>query len=175
MVHNREKKMLYGDILVPHLFCLILCADQGLVKILADISLAAGYLRSSLNRLFQAVIKISLLDPHLLDEPGNQGIVLMNKRVQQVLLLDLLISVIRSNLLKIVDCFDRFLCKFLNIHKLPSFPDIKAFFSSLDQKCWSVPGSAPPRLYISPFVSHVNSRVLIFSEYFILSHDSRPV
>ena len=133
MVHNREKEMLYRDILVSHLFRLVLRADQRLVQILADISLAAGYLWSSFDCLLQTVFKIGLLNAHLLDEPGNQGILLVNKRIQKMLLLNLLIPVIGSNLFKIVDCFDGFLCKFLNIHKLPSFPDIKApyFFYNL--------------------------------------------
>ena len=109
--------MLYGDILVPHLLRLILCIDQCLVQILADIRLAASrYFRALIQSGIQCIFKILLLDPHLLDQPGGQRVILMHQSIHQMFLFDLLVTIIRSSLLEHIYSFDGLLCKFLYIH-----------------------------------------------------------
>ena len=60
--------MLYGDIIISHLLCLILCTNQYLIQCLADINLAAGHLGSCFQMADCIVYKMLLLDFHFLNQ-----------------------------------------------------------------------------------------------------------
>ena len=114
--------MLNSDIAVSHLLCFILCPKKCFVQILSDIYLPAGNLRPCLNHLRQVMVKQPLIDSHLGYQLRNQRLILMQKCIQQMLLLDLLISKIRSDLFKLVDRINRFLCEFLYVHPFRPLP-----------------------------------------------------
>ncbi len=122
MLQHGQEKMLNRDILVSHPLRHILSTDQSLIQILADISLGrARYLRPPVKSLLKSILKILLLNAHLLDEPSCQRILLMHQRVEKMLLLNLLIAIFGSNLVKHIDSFNRFLRKLLYIHGCPPF------------------------------------------------------
>ena len=129
IVQNGQEQMLNGNILVSHLLCHILSADERLVQILSDIRTAAAYLYFSIQCLIQTVLKILLLDLHLLNQLCNQAVFLMKQGVEQMLFLDLLMSKLISNLFQIIHCFDGFLRKFADVHKRTSHlcPSSRAF------------------------------------------------
>ncbi len=113
--------MLHGDVLVAHPLCLVLRIVQSLVQVLTDVGLAAGDLYPPVQRVLDLVPEHFLLDAHLFNELQDQAVLLVQKYIQQVLLLDLLIAEIVSGLLQLLDRIDRFLCKFRNVHTGTSF------------------------------------------------------
>ena len=95
--------MLYGNVFIPHRLCLVLRADQRFVQILADVWLSAGYLDSVIQSLRYPVDKVLFLNFHLLDHFQDQAVLLVEKIVQQVLLLYLLISKIIGGLFQVLN------------------------------------------------------------------------
>ena len=67
-MQHGKKQMLYGNILVSHLLCLIFGTDQGLIQILAYKYLTALHLHALLHRVLCPAYKMLLLNLHLLDE-----------------------------------------------------------------------------------------------------------
>ena len=112
--------MLYRNVLVSHLLRHILGADQSLIQVLSNVSIASGYLYPRIDHLLHAVFKIRKLDLHLLDQLRDQAVLLMEQSIQQMLLLYLLISCVKCYLLEVIHCLYGFLCKFTDIHKLTS-------------------------------------------------------
>ncbi len=180
IVQKGQKQMLHRDIFISHPLCLILRTDQRPVQILADIGLPAGHLHPFVQSLLYSLFKESSIYVHLCDKSGDQALLLHQKAVQQVLLLNLLISVFQSSLFQIIHCLDGFLRKFLKIHMTSCFSSAWPSQSSASGKISvriRVPGSFPalfrPLLYfacsilnITPVISHVNSRVLIFLNFY---------
>ena len=108
--------MLYRYILVSHLLRLVLRMDQRLVKILAHKLLPALHLRALAQCFLCTVHDNVLVNPHLLHKLQDQAVVLGKKRIQKMLLLDLLIAVFHCCTLTVLDCLDRLLRKFIYIH-----------------------------------------------------------
>ena len=143
--------MLNRDILIPHLLRFIFRIDQRLVQVLADVRLPRPRdLRALVQGRLQRIFKVFLLDPHLLDQSGDQGILLMHQRVQKMLLFDLLVSVIRSSLLEHIHSLDGLLRKFLYIHAV-----------HLLFRTGCILHNSVLKPFIARFVSTVKRRVLI--------------
>ena len=114
--------MLYRHIFIAHGLRLVLRADQNLIQIIAHIKLAAtAYLRQTVHRLFSLIHKHLFRNVHLSDQLQDQAVFQSQQAVQQMLLLQLLVSMLISELLTILDCFHRFLCKFIDIHNRSPF------------------------------------------------------
>ena len=90
--------------------------DQHLVQILTDIELSALYLRTLPERLFYTLNQQFFLNPELFHQLQNQAPILCQQGIKQMLLLDLLISVIVCDLLASLYRKHRILCEFVNIH-----------------------------------------------------------
>ena len=103
VLQHRQEQMLYGNVFIPHRLCLVLRADQRFVQILADVWLSAGYLDSFIQSLRYPVDKVLFLNFHLLDHFQDQAVLLVEKIVQQVLLLYLLISKIIGGLFQVLN------------------------------------------------------------------------
>ena len=112
--------MLNRDIFISHLLRLILGMDQDIVEILPHIRLSALYLRTFADRLLHPVDEKLPLDAHFLKELQDQAVILCQKGVEQMLLRQFLISVVRCDFLTVLDCLQRVLCKFIDIHGHPS-------------------------------------------------------
>ena len=108
--------MLYRHIFVSHLFGFIFCMDQCIIKILPYVRLAALYLGSFPYRLFYTVHNQILVQSHLFNQFQNQTVVLSQKRIQKMLLHNLLIPILNGRFLTPLHCLQRLLCKFINIH-----------------------------------------------------------
>ena len=119
ILDHGQKEMLHRDILISHALCLILSADQHLVEILSHIRLPALYLDALLQCLLHPVKEIVPVDLHPLNQLQDQAVLYRQECVEQMLLLDLLVSVFHRKLLALVDCLDRLLCKFLYVHNAP--------------------------------------------------------
>ena len=76
MIQQGQEQMLHGDILISHGFRLILRAHQSLIQILSNIRLPSGNLRSTVQKLLQTVLKMLLLDFHLLYQLQDQTVFL---------------------------------------------------------------------------------------------------
>ena len=113
--------MLHGYVFVTHGFCLVLSINQSLIQIFADILLAAGNLYPGVQCLVQTVCKMFGIDLHFFNQLQDQRIFLMNKIVEQMLLLDLLIAEIIGCFFQFLHGLQGFLCKFTYIHMIASF------------------------------------------------------
>ena len=120
ILQHRKKEMFNRYILISHSLRFILCTDQCLVQILAKVKLSTGNLNFGIQCFLYCVNKIFLLDLHLLDQLKDQAVLLCQQCIQKVFLLNLLIAIFISNLLKILDSLYGFLCKFTDIHRLSS-------------------------------------------------------
>ena len=121
ITQHGKKQMLNRDILISHSLRFILSTDQRFVQILTKVKLSTGNFNLSIQCFLHCVNKIFLLDLHLLDQFENQAVLLCQQSIQKVFLLDLLIAIFISNLLKILDSLHGFLCKFTDIHRLSSY------------------------------------------------------
>ena len=119
--------MLYGDIFISQCLCFILCAEQYLIQLLADIRLTALHLDSFLQALFHTGSKSLCINPHFLYEFQNQTVFYGQQTVQEMFLFNFLISIIISQLLASIHSFYGFLCEFLYIHDPPHFPACSSF------------------------------------------------
>ncbi len=108
--------MLHGHVFVPHLLRLVLGMNQNIVQILSHVYLRSGHLYPGGKPALRVVGKVLLLYLHLLDQLRNQTVFLAQQRRKQMFLLQLLIAVLIGKLFTIVNRFDRFLCKLLNVH-----------------------------------------------------------
>ena len=112
--------MLHGNIFVPELLRLVFRSHQDFVQILAHINLPALHFGAFPYGLFRPVYKMFFLDFHLLYQLQNQTVLQSEKTIQEVFLLDLLISVLISQFFTFFHRLHGFLCKFLYIHDKPS-------------------------------------------------------
>ena len=118
MGYHRQHQVLYGNIVITHGLCLILCADQHFIKIRTDPQISALYLHSLFKSLNSPVLKVLGIDLHLLHQFKDKRFVQPKQRVKQMLLFYLLIAVLHGQLFAVIDCLYRILCKFLNVHIL---------------------------------------------------------
>ena len=120
--------MLDTDIFVAQALRLRLRSQQGLVHLTAHIhtAVAAMHLREALDAGQGTVFEGLGVYAHLFDQLQNEAVLKCQKAVQEMLLLNLLIAVFISQFFALVDCFNRFLCKFLDIH-ITSFLKCEAF------------------------------------------------
>ena len=88
--------MLYGYILIAHLLCFVLGADQYFVQLLTDINLSAGNFHSLCQMIFRIVHEMLFVDLHLFNQHRDQTIFLTHQGYQQMLLLDFLITIFIS-------------------------------------------------------------------------------
>ena len=114
--------MLDGDILVAQLLRFLFRVQHGFVQIRTDLqphvrTLYLGQRPQQLLRLLHEIVRVN---PHLLDQPQNQAVFDGQQTVKQMLLRQLLIAVIIGKLFHSVDGFNRFLCKFVNVHSVSS-------------------------------------------------------
>ena len=112
--------MFNGNIFVSHLFCLVFCMDQNIVQVLADICLSALYLRAFSNGLLHSVDEEPALYAHFFKQLQDQAVVLRQQSVEQMLLGQFLVAVVRCDLFTVLDCLQRILRKFIDIHGHPS-------------------------------------------------------
>ena len=113
--------MLNRNIFVSHMLSLILRMNQNIVQILADSEFSAGHLHSGSQLVLRILRKMRKVNFHLFDQFRDQSILLLQQCNKQMLLFQLLITVITGKLFTIVDCLSGLLCKFLNVHSTPSF------------------------------------------------------
>ena len=116
--------MLHGHVLITHPLCFIFCTDQGFIQVLTHIRLTTGYFHPPVQCLLHLFLKQRRIYIHLGNQSGDQALLLSQKTIQQMFLLNLLIAIFHGSLFQIIDCFHRFLCKFLNVHMLASSPRI---------------------------------------------------
>ena len=109
--------MFHGNVLVAHGLGFILGAHQHTVQVLADVNLSAGNLRPFVQRIDQGALKLILVDLHFLDQLEDQAVFLIQKTIEKVFLLNLLVSIFICDFLQVVDGLNGFLCKFIDIHK----------------------------------------------------------
>ena len=123
MLDQGQEQMLYRDIIVSQRLGFLFRAQQDLIQGVADIDLGVGtlYLGQAVDLMLGVFCKAGRIDSHLFDQSADQGILQCQQRVQQVLLLDLLIAVFIGQLLTVVDGLYGLLCKFLNVHLCTSF------------------------------------------------------
>ena len=112
--------MLNGNVLISHCLCFVLCIYKRFVQILSKSQIAAGYLNLRIQGFLHYVDKIIFIDLHLLNQLENQAVFLCQQRIQKMLLLYFLVAILISNLLKVLNSLDGFLCKFTDIHRLSS-------------------------------------------------------
>ena len=142
LLQKTQEQVLHGDILISHGLCLILGIYQHLVAVLGQIDLTALHLRETVDRLLHLIHKLLSLNSHHIDELQDQAVIQPQQRQEQMLLINLLVAEFISQLLRILNRFHGFLRKFVDIHKVTPL------------SCYT--GT------ITPVVSTVNSRVLIF-------------
>ena len=118
VLDQSQEKMFHRDILVSHLLGFILRMDQGVVQVLAYILAASLDLGPFSYGLFRPVDDQVLVDPHLLHQLQDQAVVLSEERVEQMLLLDLLVAVLHGDLLTVLNRLERFLRKFIYVHNI---------------------------------------------------------
>ena len=103
MADQGEEQMLHGDVFIPHLCGLILRLHKGFVQILPVVQTAAGYFDTGLQSPLNARLKSLGLDLHLLQQLFDQAVLLVVQRVEQMLLLNLLVSIFISSFLQVLD------------------------------------------------------------------------
>ena len=67
------------------------------------------------------------IDLHFFQHFQDQAVLLIQQIVKQMFLLHLLVSIFIRYLLQIVDCLQRFLGKFINIHKISPSQNLSCF------------------------------------------------
>ena len=152
--------MLDGCVIVAHQFCFILRADDDFIQRTGKIHLyVSGYLNLLLNDLLGALLQEFRVDRHLLEKLRDQTVFLCKQRQQEVLLLDLLVSVFVRQLFALLNGLGRLLCESADIH-------IRHLLSLSD---------LPPRDVPLPFlqISTLRLRVLIPTK--VLLHFDRNV
>ena len=133
--------MLYRYIFISHALRFILCMNQHLVQITADIYLtAAAYLRKSRQLLLCLIDNHLFGNSHFRQQFQNQAVLQSQKAVKQMLLLNLLISVLIGIFLTVLYRFHRLLSKFINIHSCSSFRNmciscISLFYTKYNTCC----------------------------------------
>ena len=115
-----QEQMLHGNVLISHCLCFVLCIYKRFVQILSKSQITAGYLNLRIQGFLYYVDKIIFIDLHLLNQLENQAVFLCQQRIQKMLLLYFLVAILISNLLKVLNSLDGFLCKFTDIHRLSS-------------------------------------------------------
>ena len=116
LLEHGQEKMLHGHILISQLLCLVLRPQKHIVQILAHIGLSPLNLGALCHRPLCAVHKMLLLDLHLLYQLQNQTVLQSQQAVQQMLLFNLLISVLIGCLFAPFHSLEGFLRKFLYVH-----------------------------------------------------------
>ena len=123
-VDQRKEQMLNRNKIVLHLLCGMFCLIQGFLQIRGDVHAAgiasAGYTRQLFHCLTRLSFQIIRVNAHFCHKLGNQSAVLMQQGEQQMLLSHLCIAVLIVQRVCILDCFQRFLRKFLCIHGVTS-------------------------------------------------------
>ena len=105
--------MLDGNILVPHRLGFVLRVHQHLVGIDGEIHLTAGYLHKLLNKLRRLYLKSFMINIHLRQKSVNQTLLLGQQAQKQMLLPNLLVTILLSEFLTILHCLQGLLCKFI--------------------------------------------------------------
>ena len=123
-VNQRKEQMLNRNKVVLHLLCGMFRLIQGLLQIRSHIHAAgiasAGYPRQLFHCLTRLSFEIIRVNAHFCHKLGNQSAVLMQQGEQQMLLSHFCIAVLIVQRVCILDCFQRFLRKFLCIHGVTS-------------------------------------------------------
>ena len=120
---HAEEQMLHGDIVISHGLCFILRACQDLVQVHRKVFLSrsAADLRQFSDQGIDLPCECLLLDPHFRHKIRDQGVLDFQQCCRQMLLVDLLVSVLQRDLLGQLHRFLRFLGKFTDIHAITSF------------------------------------------------------
>ena len=108
--------MLHRYIFVAHALGFVLGVVQRVVEVLTNVLLPALGFHLFVQRMLQAVLESAAVDAHFIQELRDQTTVLVQQRVEQMFLLDLLIAEVHGDLLQIVDGFHGFFCKSINLH-----------------------------------------------------------
>ena len=95
--------MFDGNVFVSHLFCFVFCVDQDIVEILSDVCLSALYLRAFSNGLLHSVDEELALYTHFFHQLQDQAVVLRQQGIEQMLLGQLLVAVVRCDLFTVLD------------------------------------------------------------------------
>ncbi len=95
--------MLHRHVLISHLLCLVLRMNQGLIQLLSHILLPSLHLRTLSQCLLGPVNQKLLVDTHLLHKLQNQAVLLGKQRVEQMLLLNLLVSILKGCTLTVLN------------------------------------------------------------------------
>ena len=113
--------MLNRNIFIAHTFGFIFGIDQNLVEIIADIDLtAAAHLRKPRQFLLSFVDDQLFRNAHLGQKLQDQTIIQRQEAVKQMLLFDLLVTILVRQLLTSLNGFHGFLSKFIYVHSSAS-------------------------------------------------------
>ena len=117
-----QKQVFHGHILVAHGLRLVLRTHQDLIQIIAHINLTGSAdLRQFLHILKGLILEHLPGDAHLRHQLQDQAVIYRQQTVQQVLLLNLLVSMFIRQFFAVLHCFQRFLSKLADIHNNASF------------------------------------------------------
>ena len=98
--------MFYRNIFISHGLGFVFCIDQDLIQVIADIQLSASaYLGQFLYGLLCLVFKHVALDAHFCDQLHDQAVIQSQQAVQQMRLVDLLVSIFICQLFAVLNCF----------------------------------------------------------------------
>ena len=126
-LHEAEENVLYGNILIAHGLRMLRCLRKRQVRPLRIVHIGTRYLRETADLIGDGRLKLLHRHTHLLQKLCDQTVIDGDQRVEKMNLLHILISIFTDDILTVIDRFDRFLCKFINIHKTepPYFLRIK--------------------------------------------------
>ena len=105
--------MFHRYILIIHLLRFFFCLHQCTVQVITQINLTAGYLHKLLNKLRRLYLKSFMINIHLRQKSVNQTLLLGQQAQKQMLLPNLLVTILISEFLTILHCLQGLLCKFI--------------------------------------------------------------
>ena len=98
--------MLYGNVFISHGLRFVFCIDQDFVQVIADIQLSSSaYLGQFFYGLLCFVFKHIALDAHFCDQFHDQAVFQSQQAVQQMRLVNLLVSIFICQLFAVLNCF----------------------------------------------------------------------